>query len=868
MATTGGRRVRRRGGTKRAGTTLTVEPLEARDAPSATQYVLSGVAFATAGTVQSFTVTAVDNFGNTDTNYQGTVHFTSSDPRASLPVDYQFVPADFGQHVFSATLKTAGPQTITGTDTAFPSITGTLNGLTIGPAAATTFAVTGFPASTAGQEHSFTVTALDPYGNTDTNYQGTIDFSSSALDSNLPPPYTFSTDDAGQRTFSGQLNDAGTQSISVQDEADSSIQGTQGGIVISPGPTAGFLIDTGGFATRGIPITVIVTAVDAYDNTTPAYSGTVKFSSTDPLAALPGGYHFSKADGGQHAFSGVTFQTTGEQSIAATATVAPDMTGAGSVFVFGSRSPGVQLHVSRPEIDAGESIVLNGTLALSNDFPVTVSIDWDDGSSPTTLFLSPGVNNFTASHTYHTPSVDTQTGAFTIHVTAGGGDSPPLTGTAEVIVDNAPPVVATDLNFVVADVGESVTLTGTYSNPAGGPLTATVNFHDGTGPQPVTLLPDGTFVVTHTFTGEDVYDVTVTLNNGVDTVSHDTLVLVFFPALANSTSVSVAPGGQATVGAPGITAQVDHAATSSQSAVLTVGRYDDLPLLDSDSFAGNLILAAYELRLAGADAGDRLTVTFSVPAGFVDGVRLEFYDPQTHTFRPAQFSPGSFTFDETNHTITVVFDRNSTPPVTGLHGTIFTISVSVPEGVPSVVGVSFVSTTAAAPSSFCSAGQRTLTLSPSTDGGPSVAQALLSGERRGRAEEQADDQVAQAPDPWAGRDDAPLAGWGPAPATDDGGDGQRDDAPEAFLLWPLSPAKVVPVWPLTEPMPQESNDQGALSQPRKDDYWIDPAHEKAGPSAAAALAVLALAPGLMLRNTPRRQRATLPGENPSSDCPI
>ena len=50
----------------------------------------------------SFTVTAQDAYGNRATGYTGTVHFTSSDAQASLPVDYTFTAADAGMHTFSA----------------------------------------------------------------------------------------------------------------------------------------------------------------------------------------------------------------------------------------------------------------------------------------------------------------------------------------------------------------------------------------------------------------------------------------------------------------------------------------------------------------------------------------------------------------------------------------------------------------------------------------------------------------------------------------------------------------------------------------------------------------------------------------------
>ena len=91
---------------------------------------------ATAGVVGNFTVTAQDASGNTITNYTGTVHFTSCDTQADLPANYSFVTGNNGTHTFSATLKTAGSQSITATDTVTASITGSQSGITVSPVAA------------------------------------------------------------------------------------------------------------------------------------------------------------------------------------------------------------------------------------------------------------------------------------------------------------------------------------------------------------------------------------------------------------------------------------------------------------------------------------------------------------------------------------------------------------------------------------------------------------------------------------------------------------------------------------------------------------------------------------------------------------
>jgi hypothetical protein len=67
-------------------------------------------------------VTAQDSSNNTATGYSGTVHFTSSDSLAILPADSTL---SSGSGTFSATFRTAGNQTITGTDTGNSAITGT-----------------------------------------------------------------------------------------------------------------------------------------------------------------------------------------------------------------------------------------------------------------------------------------------------------------------------------------------------------------------------------------------------------------------------------------------------------------------------------------------------------------------------------------------------------------------------------------------------------------------------------------------------------------------------------------------------------------------------------------------------------------------
>ena len=78
------------------------------------QGITSGLStFATTGLPISVTVTAVDLFGNAASPYGGTVQITSGDTAAVLPANATVAG---GLGTFSATLMTAGNQTITATD--------------------------------------------------------------------------------------------------------------------------------------------------------------------------------------------------------------------------------------------------------------------------------------------------------------------------------------------------------------------------------------------------------------------------------------------------------------------------------------------------------------------------------------------------------------------------------------------------------------------------------------------------------------------------------------------------------------------------------------------------------------------------------
>ncbi len=208
----------------------------------ATQFNVIVNSSTVAGAPLDVTVQALDANGNVVPGYTGTVTFSSQDPYgATLPANYTFTANDQGSHTFSggAALYTAGSWDITATDTS-SGITG--SGYVNVTAASATSLYIGAPASVgSGTAFDVTVFAVDPYGNTDTNYGGTVHFTTTDGDPGvvLPADYTFQSSDQGVVTFPGgaTLITQGDQLITATDTV-SGITGSAD-VTVTPGPRPG-----------------------------------------------------------------------------------------------------------------------------------------------------------------------------------------------------------------------------------------------------------------------------------------------------------------------------------------------------------------------------------------------------------------------------------------------------------------------------------------------------------------------------------------------------------------------------------------------------------------------------------------------------
>jgi sugar lactone lactonase YvrE len=199
---------------------------------------ITAASSAVSGTAFDITVTALDPFGNIDTTYQGTVTFTSSDTYPGLlPADYTFTSGDQGMHTFSGgvTFFTAGAQTLTAQDTTDSTLTGSAT-VSVVAAPASQLLIAAPANAVSGAPFDVTLAALDPYGNVDTNYGGTVTWTSSDPDSGvlLPADYTFQSTDNGMVTFPGgvTLITLGNQTLTAAD----TLSGISGNASVTVGP--------------------------------------------------------------------------------------------------------------------------------------------------------------------------------------------------------------------------------------------------------------------------------------------------------------------------------------------------------------------------------------------------------------------------------------------------------------------------------------------------------------------------------------------------------------------------------------------------------------------------------------------------------
>jgi autotransporter-associated beta strand protein len=354
-------------------------------------FAIVGPATAAVGTPVNFTITALDqNNVPTGSGYTGTVHFTSTDGSAMLPVNG---PLTNGTGVFSVTFTAPGTQTISASDTVSSGITGTSNLVTV-TTTTSKLAVSAPSTATAGSPFIVTVTAQDSGGHTDTGYTGTVHLTSTDGAAVLPPDAKLTN---GVGTFAVTLKTVtgSPWTVTATDTVTATITGVSGNIAVTPGAARFFnVVWSGGTtATTGVQGSALVTAEDVYGNVATGYTGTVHITSSDGAATLPPDAGLTNGTGNFQ----VTLNTAGNQTITASdlasLTTPPLITGTTGVIttrglvVTGTKVGGssVEIDFSKP-FDPTKLTMYGSGLATVQDVKL---VGATTGAITGTLYLDP-----------------------------------------------------------------------------------------------------------------------------------------------------------------------------------------------------------------------------------------------------------------------------------------------------------------------------------------------------------------------------------------------------------------------------------------------------------------------------------------------
>jgi hypothetical protein len=473
----------------------------------ATHFVFSGTpASTTAGSPFTFTIRAEDTSGNTAVGYTGTIHFSSSDTLAALPSN---AGLNNGVGTFTVTLKTAGSQTVTATDTANGSIAGSSPAVTVSAAAATHLAVTtgAPPIATAGVPFLVSVTAQDAFNNTAVGYSGTVHFSSSDAQANLPANSTLTN---GVGTFIATLLTAGSQTITTTDTATGSITGTSLPKLVNAAAATEYTVSAPTGATAGLPFSITVTARDPFGNTATGYTGTVHFSSSDAQAVLPVDSTLTSGV----ATLGVTLKTAGNQTLTATDTVAGSITGASGVIAVDAAAASHYSVNAPASATAGNAFLVTVTALdpfnnTAVTYPGTVHLTSSDTQAvlPANATLAGGVGTFAL--TLKTAGSQTVTATDTNSSTITGSATVTVSPAAPHFLVSAPSTATAGTAFIVTVTAEdafnntAVAYSGTVhfsSSDAQAILPTDSTLTNGTGTFSVTLKKAGNQTLTTTDT--------------------------------------------------------------------------------------------------------------------------------------------------------------------------------------------------------------------------------------------------------------------------------------------------------------------------------------------------------------------------------
>jgi hypothetical protein len=261
----------------------------------------------TAGTPENMTLRAVDPQGNTVAGFNGIVRLketTSFGDGRAAPDSIALVNGQWSGGVAALradeTNINRGNCNFYAWLSAAPAKNGTSDPFVVHPAAFTRVQVvvpgesplpgsasgkSGTPASqSAGGAFPVDVRSTDAYWNPVPSADN-VSLTSSDLAAGLPPSGALTN---GYRQFNVTLNTVGTQTVTVADLTNGSIQGmTSPGIAVQPNTVDHFVISAvASPQVAGVPVSVTIRATDASGNTIPNYAGDVNLAANTGAGSI------------------------------------------------------------------------------------------------------------------------------------------------------------------------------------------------------------------------------------------------------------------------------------------------------------------------------------------------------------------------------------------------------------------------------------------------------------------------------------------------------------------------------------------------------------------------------------------------------
>jgi autotransporter-associated beta strand protein len=473
----------------------------------------------TAGGTVNVTVSALDANNNVVPTYTGTVAFTSTDGQAVLPANYTFtsggLTSDDGVHTFTATLKTAGSQTVTATDSVTSSINGTTNAVLVNAGAFSKYVVALATGSTvtAGNPFTFTVQAADQFGNAVSGYTGpgTVTVGVSPSDPQGSVPTSLALNGAGAGFASGTLKTVGSYTVTVTGtQGANTFTGTSSALSVTPAAPASIVVTSGTPQNTAVNTAfanpLVVTVRDSFGNAVPGAS--VTFAGPTSGASATFGTATGNTNSSGQLSTSVTANTVaGGYTVTATT---PGVSTPASFILTNNVAAAAKLgFIAQPSTASVNATITPAVqVAVEDSFGNVITTDQTDQVA---LSVSGGSGTFTAGSTTTTTVVNGVAAFNNLAITASGQGYKlgATSGTLASATSNGFNITGlTVTSFTPTATGFSVAFSVPFANTSSSPI----NLYDAVsasyGPPDVKLVSNttgkavvGSLIINSTNTG-------------------------------------------------------------------------------------------------------------------------------------------------------------------------------------------------------------------------------------------------------------------------------------------------------------------------------------------------------------------------------